>query len=152
MVEGMPVHLLKMCVGIDSVEELIEHRARHRAMCENRGLPLETVHRTRNMPRRSGEVLAGGSLYWVIRGFIRARQRIVRLDELQDDEGGKRCGLVLDVDVVRTTLQARRAHQGWRYLEDKDAPADLPGWQQGMAEDDAPPPEMAAELRELGLI
>ena len=75
-------------------------------------------------PKRADEVLAGGSLYWVIKGVICVRQRIVAIDDVTD-EHGLRCGLYLDADLVRTTPQPRRAFQGWRYLEDKDAPADL---------------------------
>jgi len=149
----MPVHLLKLCVGVDTLEELVEGRERHVARCTAQGLPLENIHRTRNFPRRADEVLDGGSLYWIIKGYIRARQRILRFDTIEDANGEaiKRCGIVMESVVVPTVLQARRPHQGWRYLEDRDAPADLPSYR-GLADEDAPPPDMAAELRDLGLI
>ena len=152
----MTVHIVKLCVGVDSIEHLARFQESRRAQFEALGLPVEHVHRTRNRPRRDGEVLDGGSLYWIIKGFIRARQAIIRLDHLHDDEGGKRCGFVLGPDLVRTELYARRPHQGWRYLEAKDAAPDLPehlqanGWDPD--EHDGPPPEMAAELRALGLL
>ena len=147
----MPVHILKLCVGVDSIDQLAEFQARRREEFAAAGLAAENIHRTRNFPRRRKEVLAGGSLYWIIRGYARVRQPIVRFDELENDPGGKRCGIVLAPELIRTSMQARRPHQGWRYLEERDAPADLMAYA-GLAEEQAPPPEMAAELRELGLI
>ena len=152
----MTVHIVKLCVGVDSIEHLTQFQAARREQFVALGLPPENVHRTRNRPRRDGEILDGGSIYWIIKGFIRVRQAIARLDQLHDDEAGKRCGLVLDPALVRTELHARRPHQGWRYLEAKDTPPDLPahlqagGWNPD--EHDGPPPEMAAELRALGLL
>ncbi|MFP6748680.1 MAG: DUF1489 domain-containing protein [Alphaproteobacteria bacterium] len=152
----MTVHIVKLCVGADSIEQLATFQANRRARAEARGEPGENIHRTRNRPRRDTEVLDGGSIYWIIKGFIRVRQPIVRLDELHDDEEAKRCGLVLGPELVRTELHARRPHQGWRYLESKDAAPDLPEHLQAghwdPAAHDGPPPEMAAELRALGLL
>ncbi|MBT7665055.1 MAG: DUF1489 domain-containing protein [Rhodospirillaceae bacterium] len=152
----MTVHIVKLCVGIDSIEQLATFQANRRDRAKARGELIEHIHRPRNRPRRDGEVLDGGSLYWIIKGFIRVRQPIMRLDELYDDEGGKRCGFVLSPELVRTELHARRPHQGWRYLEAKDAAPDLPEHQQAGHWDpdthDGPPPEMAAELRALGLL
>ena len=152
----MTVHIVKLCVGVDSIEQLARFQANRRAQLRASGLPAENVHRTRNRPRRADEILDGGSIYWIIKGFIRVRQAIMRLDQLHDDEGGKRCGLVLHPDLVRTELHARRPHQGWRYLEAKDAAPDLPDHMQAghwnPDEHDGPPPEMAAELRALGLL
>ena len=152
----MIVHLVKLCVGINSIDQLEILQANRRARAQKRGEPPENVHRTRHRPRRESELLSGGSLYWIIKGFIRVRQPIVRLDELHDDEKGKHCGLVLGPDLVRTELRARRPHQGWRYLEPKDVAPDLPPELQSRRSDsnshDAPPPEMAAELKSLGLL
>ena len=111
---------------------------------------MELRHVTRNMPRRADEILDGGSLYWIIKGQIRARQRIVSLERLDKANTLKRCAIVLDPKIVETQFQRARPMQGWRYLSDADAPADLlrdPG-------DPAPemPPQMVAELRELGLL
>lgn len=145
----MPLHMLKLSVGSESVESLIEFQAARRAARKAAGEPAENFHRTRHFPRRADEILAGGSIYWIIKGFIRARQRILRFDTLEGDEELKQCAIVLHPQVVYTELQARRPHQGWRYLEPKDAPRDAAV---RAAAGDAPPPEMAAELRELGLI
>lgn len=152
----MTVHLVKLCVGIDSIEQLEQFQTARREQFRAMGRAAENIHRTRHRPRRDKELLDGGSLYWIIKGFIRVRQAVVRLDELFDDDGGKRCGLVLSPDLVRTELHGRRPHQGWRYLEAKDAAPDLAEHLQSGHWDpdnhDGPPPEMAAELRALGLL
>ncbi len=145
----MALHILKMCVGVDEVEQLVEWQARRREEYAARGEEPVNRHYTRHVPRRATEIEDGGSLYWIMKGFVRARQRIIRIDVLRDLVDGKRCAFVLGPELVRTELQARRPHQGWRYLEPKDAPADLPV---SSYRDDALPPEMAAELRQLGLI
>lgn len=114
----MAIHIVKLCVGADSVEDLSEWQ---KGQIKKRKRP---VCGTRMWPKRAEEVLAGGSLYWVIKGVIAVRQRIVEIAEVRDDHG-LRCGLYLDPELVRTSPQPRRAFQGWRYLEAKDAPADL---------------------------
>lgn len=134
------VHLLKLCVGVESVEQLEVFQKARLA----RGETLR--HVTRNRPRRDAEVLAGGSIYWIIAGAIRVRQRIVGLERVETDEGAK-CGLVFDPQLIRTEPWARRPHQGWRYLEAKDAPPDLAA---GSGADDLPP-ELRAKLREIGV-
>lgn len=139
----MPVHLLKLCVGVETIDQLARFQARRLA---NEGT---LYHKTRNAPRRAEEVLDGGSIYWIMRGFVRARQRITGIDRVTTQERGAHCHLTLDPQLVPTVLQPRRPHQGWRYLEHADAPADADG--QGGFEEE-PPPEMLAELRELGLI
>jgi len=139
----MTLHLLKLCVGIDDVDHLATVQQR-RVIAGER-----LCHRTRQTPRRAAELLDGGALYWVIRGFVRVRQCILDIDQEFGDDGVRRCLLVLDPALVRTVPQPRRPHQGWRYLDPQDAPADLPvaGEEGGEL-----PPEMAAELRGLGLI
>ena len=152
----MIVHLVKLCVGVNSIEQLETLQADRRSQAQRRGEQPENVHRTRHRPRRDKELLNGGSLYWIIKGFIRVRQAILRLDELRDDEGSKHCGLVLDPVLVRTQLRARRPYQGWRYLEIKDVAPDLPSelqnWTSDLNRQKGPPAERAAELRELGLL
>ena len=143
------VNLRKMCVGIDHVDQLVEAQARRVAARHRAGEPAELRHMTRHAPRRAKAVLAGGSIYWVIKGFVRVRQTIVRIDILDQPIRGKRCALVLDPELLRTELQARRPHQGWRYLEAKDAPADLARRHAGTEDF---PPELASELRALGLL
>ena len=145
----MALHMLKLSVGSESYESLAEFQAARRAARRAAGEPEENFHRTRHFPRRTAEILDGGSIYWIIKGFIRARQRIIRFDELIGDDEQKQCAIVLHPELVRTELQARRPHQGWRYLEPKDAPPDASTLARP---DDAPPPEMAAALKELGLL
>jgi len=147
----MAVHLIKLCVGCDSVEDLRSwqkeriaelRRARRRPILE---------HHTRMMPRRRDEVLQGGSLYWVINGLVRVRQRIVGLDPRADADGQAFCAIRYEPELILTVPRAHRPFQGWRYLEEADAPPDLKRGR-GAAKDEAPPPEMLEELRALGLI
>ncbi|MDF1721205.1 MAG: DUF1489 domain-containing protein [Minwuia sp.] len=135
------VHLLKICVGVEQVEQLELWQGQRLA----RGETLR--HVTRNRPRRDTEVLAGGSLYWIIAGAIRVRQRIIGLEQVQSDTGRK-CGLILGPELVRTEPYLRRPHQGWRYLEQKDAPPDLDTAGGGT---DELPPDLRVALREIGV-
>ncbi|RZJ27912.1 MAG: DUF1489 family protein [Brevundimonas sp.] len=130
----MPIHMIKLCVGVSEVEWL-ETRAAG-------GQPL-IVH-TRMTPKRAAEMEDGGSLYWVIKGAVLCRQPILDVSTL--GEGGQsRCEITLEPRVIRTAPLARRPFQGWRYLEPKDAPADLTA----MGATDLPD-DLARELRELG--
>jgi hypothetical protein len=138
----MTLHILKLCVGADSVEDLAAWQV-HQVKKLKRRAP---VCGTRMWPKQADEVLAGGSLYWVIRGAVLVRQRIVEIAEVRD-EHGLRCGLWLDPELVRTAPQPRRAFQGWRYLKPADAPADLPVQRKGAG---VLPPELQAELVALG--
>jgi hypothetical protein len=99
-------------------------------------------------PKREAEVLAGGSLYWVIKGVILARQRIVGLEKVEGADGILRCALVLDAEVIRTEAAPRRPFQGWRYLDPAESPRDLP---KGRAREEALPVELAQALAEIGL-
>jgi hypothetical protein len=144
------MHLIKLCVGVESAAELIAWQAQRLEALRRAGLPAELVHRTRHMPKKRLEVLDGGSLYWVIKGAIQLRQRIVDLREETDAEGRALCGIVFDPVLVPTRPQARRPFQGWRYLPPEDAPADLP--QAEMAAIDAMPAAMRAELAALALL
>ncbi len=114
----MTIHILKLCVGAESIDDLAEFQKRQ---IKRRKRP---VCGTRMWPKRVDDVLAGGSLYWVIKGVVLVRQRIVEIAQVRDDHG-LRCGLYLDPEIVRTAPQPRRAFQGWRYLDPKDAPTDL---------------------------
>lgn len=139
-----PVHLLKLCVGADSVGDLLDWQRTHPSP-----FPAgERRHVTRMWPKREADLLAGGSLYWVIRGVILCRQRILRLDEVVGADGIRRCGIVMDPEVIRTEGAARRPFQGWRYLDPGDAPRDL---RLGARGDDSLPPGMAEALAEFGL-
>jgi hypothetical protein len=132
------LHLVKLCVGVDRIEQLTEWGRKERG----RGMP-PIVH-TRQTPKRAADILDGGSLYWVIKGVILCRQAIVRIDTIEET-GQSRCEIELAPEVVLTAPQPRRAFQGWRYFEAKDAPADLTA-----AEAEGLPAEVARELRALG--
>lgn len=138
------VHLVKLCVGADSVEDLAAWQAGRMA---ETGRP--PAHVTRMWPRRAEEVLGGGSLYWVIRGEIRARQRIEALEPREGADGVTRCALVLDPEIVLTRPAARRPFQGWRYLRPEDAPPDLPGARAG---EERLPEHIERALSEIGLV
>lgn len=138
------VNLLKLCVGAERVEDLEAWQAA-RGLGDPDYLPR---HVTRMWPKRVEEILAGGSLYWVFKGQILARQRILRLDEVIGDDGVRRCGIVLSREIVRTQPVPRRPFQGWRYLAAGDAPADLSVDRAG----DTPlPAELSAALAEIGV-
>ena len=144
----MALHLIKLCVGCDSIEDLqfwIEQRLAERRA---RGEPPEHTHTTRQLPKRRDELLASGSLYWVIRGFVQVRQRLVDIRPIVDREGIPRCHFVLEPKLVATVPQPCRPFQGWRYLEPKHVPADLAGASTG----DELPPHIWRELAELGLL
>jgi len=144
----MPLHLLKLCVGAESVQDLEEWIAENLAAKAAKGQPVEQYHTTRMVPTRLGELLAGGSLYWVIKGEIACRQALTDIRPFVDADGIRRCRLVLDPKVQRVDPRPSRPFQGWRYLAAKDAPADLDA-----AGGEAPLPEnLRRELRSLGLL
>ena len=138
-----PLNLIKLCVGAACVDDLIDWQKQGRAHGPD-GLPR---HVTRMWPKRADELLDGGSLYWVIKGLLLARQRIVRLDQVDRGDGIVRCGIALDPAVVRTEAHTRRPFQGWRYLNAEDAPPDL---RPGRAGDDLPP-QLEVALAEIGV-
>ncbi len=145
----MALHLIKLCVGADSVRDLEDWIKQRLKEKRKRGEKPEHIHRTRMTPKRAEELVDGGSLYWVIRGEITCRQRIRDVRPFRDKEGIGRCGLVLDPKVVLVAPRPFRAFQGWRYLALKDAPRDLDKVAPGAA---AMPEKMRRELRELGLM
>ena len=122
----MTLHLIKLCVGCDSVEDLVEWiDVPPQGEAEGAGEKPEHIHVTRMVPKRIAELLDGGSLYWVIKGTVQVRQRLLDIRPFVDEEGIGRCRLVLEPKVVPTEWQPKRPFQGWRYLEAKDAPRDL---------------------------
>ena len=143
------VNLVKLCVGITTINQLEQLQSMRRGEYVKAGRPPVNIHITRNKPKRSKEIIHSGSLYWVIRRQIRVRQKIIRIDDIEDAEGRKKCCLVLDPDLIKTEHRAYRPFQGWRYLEQSDAPADLSNNQKAGSE---MPSEMEAELRGLGLL
>ncbi|MCK7612156.1 DUF1489 family protein [Roseibium sediminicola] len=144
----MTLHLVKLCVGADSVESLqawIDFRMEN---ARKSGLPAETVHTTRMVPTRREELLDGGSLYWVIKGKIQVRQHLIDIRPFTDEAGVKRCDLIMEPRLIPTQYQPKRPFQGWRYLKAADAPADLRigGNAQAMSDD------MRRDLTELCLL
>lgn len=139
----MALNIVKLCVGCDSVEDLVEWHRQNRALWA----PGTTEHITRMWPKRETEVL-DGSLYWIIKGQIQARQKILGLERRQGADGIERCALVLDAKVVRTDPAPRRPFQGWRYLPPEESPRDLP---EGRPREEALPPALAQALSEIGL-
>ena len=145
----MTVHLIKLCVGCDSVRDLEDWikeklRAQRRA-----GGNAEHIHRTRMVPKRAAELIDGGSLYWVIRGEIMCRQRVRAIRPFVDKDGIGRCGIVLDPKLVLVEPRPHRAFQGWRYFAPGDAPRDVGKTARGAA---TMPETLRRELRELGLM
>ena len=146
----MTVHLIKLCVGIEDIDHLVHvHRARLNA-ARSDGEPEVLRHITRNTPQRAAEVLDGGSLYWVIRRVIAVRQPIIGLEGVEREDGRPACAIILANQHIRTVPRRSRAFQGWRYFPTEDAPADLSHGRASIKKD--LPPEMAAELSELGLL
>jgi hypothetical protein len=145
----MPLHLIKLCVGCDSVDDLKSWVAARLKEKKRRGQKPEHIHTTRMVPKRNEELLDGGSLYWVIRGQVMCRERILDLRPFVDKDGIGRCRIVLDGKIRLVAPRPCRAFQGWRYLAEKDAPGDLERTARGAA---IMPEQMRRELSELGLL
>jgi hypothetical protein len=143
----MTLHLIKLCVGCDSIEDLAEWIDERRKAARRAGRKHEHVHVTRMVPKRMADLLDGGSLYWVIKGSVQVRQALLDIQVFTDGEGIQRCRLVLDTTLVPTEWQPKRPFQGWRYYDPKDVPPDL----RGDRRDDLPP-ALKAELSSLGLM
>lgn len=145
----MALHLVKLCVGAGSIEDLGDWQAGR--LKEQRAAKQKPrlFHTTFQTPKRRAELLDGGSLYWVIKGVIQARQRLIGLEDGTKDDGSPCCLLLLDVPIIPVRPVPRRPFQGWRYLDATDAPKDL-----GAGRDDvtAMPAKMRKELADLGLI
>ncbi|MDW3224908.1 MAG: DUF1489 domain-containing protein [Paracoccaceae bacterium] len=139
------VNLIKLSVGSETVDDMIVWQATKRAQTED-GLPR---HVTRMWPKREAEILAGGSIYWVVKGVIQCRQKVIRLDEVFGNDGIRRCAIVLDPEVIRTQGSLKRPFQGWRYLQVNDAPPDLP---KGRLKEDPLPVELNRALAEIGVL
>ena len=138
------LHLLKLSVGTDSVEDLADWQDSQAARW-----PKDcAVHVTRMWPKREAELLDGGSIYWIIKGVILCRQRLVGLERVEGADGISRCALVMERDIIRTQSAGRRPFQGWRYLAPDDAPRDLA---KTRANDDTLPPDLARALADIGL-
>src|ERR1700675_2586914 len=121
----MSLHLIKLSVGTDSVADLEDWIKLKLKEKKRRGQKPERIHTTRMVPKRADELIDGGSIYWVIRGQIMCRERILDIGHFTDKDGIGSCRLVLDPKCILVEPRPRSAFQGWRYLEDKEAPRDL---------------------------
>ncbi len=143
------LHLIKLCVGAESLDDLRQWMAARMDEARERGAPARHAHVTRMTPKRAQELLDGGSLYWVVKGQIAARQEIVGVEPFRDPDGIGRCRLWLGGQVVAVAPRPMRAFQGWRYFEARSAPPDIDQSQAGLAE---MPESLRRELSGLGLI
>ena len=142
----MTLNLIKLCVGCDSIEHLAAWQKERVNALKKRGAKAELTHTTRMVPKRIDELVDGGSLYWLIKGIVSVRQRLVDIRPFRDKEGIARCHLVYTPELVVVAPRPRRAFQGWRYLTAKDAPPDLGKFDKKM------PGKLQRELAELGLL
>lgn len=142
----MSLHLLKLSVGPKTVAQL-------RAIQALRGAAQPPLrHQTRVAPKRAAELLAGGSIYWVIAGFVQVRQRVLDLVEDAWDDRSPCCGIVADAELVAVEARAVKPFQGWRYLQPADAPPDVAAPKAGATGVDALPAHLRAALRDAALI
>lgn len=145
----MALHIIKLCVGAASIEDLAAWQAERIREQKARGEKPRVFHRTLQTPKRQAE-LKGGSLYWVIKGIVQVRQKLAGFEEGKKDDGTPCCLILLDRKLVPVRPVPRRAFQGWRYLSEDDAPKDI--GKGGKDDLSALPPEMRQALIELGLI
>jgi hypothetical protein len=147
----MALHLIKLCVGCDSIEDLASWQAeRLKARRKAGERKPRLFHRTFQTPKRRAELLDGGSLYWVIKGLVQVRQPLLDLAEGAKDDGSPCCLLILKNELVPVRPTPRRAFQGWRYLDAEEAPEDLGRGSAGTIV--AMPPKLRKQLAELGLL
>ena len=145
----MPLHLIKLSVGAESIKDLRGWINERVAQAKAKGLPARHIHITRMTPKRDAEILDGGSIYWVIKGEIAARQKIVAIEPFRDRAGIGRCRLVMEPKLIAVSPRPMRAFQGWRYFDPKSAPPDIGRAEASIAK---MPEPMRRELRELGLL
>ena len=146
----MTVHILRRAFRVDSLDDLKRGQKERMDAERAAGRPRRLFQRMRTTPTRTAEILDGGSIYWAIKGYVRARQRILGIETRMDSEGRKRGILRLDPKLVPTVLHPSKPRRGWRYLADADAPPDR-NEVEGRGGEELPS-EMAAELRDLGLL
>lgn len=145
----MALHLIKLCVGVDTVDQLAQSIERRAMQKIADGKPVEMIHTSRMSPKRADEIIGAGSLYWVIKSRVQCRQEIIDLRNFADGQGISRCDIVMKPELILTAHQPKRPFQGWRYYKGEDVPRDLGEGE--MAVNDMPE-EMRAELAGLGLI
>ena len=141
----MAVHLIKLAVGIDGIDHL---RERQHLFAERLGLNGAVPGYTRRRPKRAEEIIGTGSIYWVIKGQVRVRQRILDLVDSVQDDGTAFCLMHLHPALIAVRAVPKRPFQGWRYLNPADAPPDLGA----TADGETLPPGLAEDLRDLGVL
>ncbi|MEM8791235.1 MAG: DUF1489 domain-containing protein [Pseudomonadota bacterium] len=147
---GRPkLHLMKLSVGSENVDTLRAWQAGRSAQRAAAGLDPRPRHITRMWPRREDEILAGGSIYWVVSGIILVRQRVEGFEEVIGEDGIRRCGFILNPELIRVEPRLKSPFQGWRYLKPEDAPRDLDA--KGM-EEAALPEDLRSELVHFGVL
>lgn len=146
--EPMTLHLIKLSVGPESLDDLMQWQTQRLAAQKKLKQPQELMHVTRHRPKRAEELLDGGSIYWVIKGWIVARQKLLDFREVEKD-GVTHCGLIYAPEMINVRWTPRRPFQGWRYLDGKDAPPDREGGEGG---EDEMPEHLRRELSALGLL
>ncbi len=144
----MALNIIKLCVGAASIEDLAQWQKERLREQKARGETPRVFHGTLQTPKRKAE-LKGGSLYWVIKGVISCRQKLIDLRPFSDKEGIKRCRIVMEPKLVTVMPKPRSAFQGWRYLKANEAPADLAKGAKGA---DAMSEDMRRQLNEMGLL
>ncbi|AOG11533.1 MAG: DUF1489 family protein [Alphaproteobacteria bacterium] len=145
----MALHLLKLCVGADSIDDLRDWVAERCLVAVAAGLEPHSSHVTRMVPKRMEELLDGGSLYWIIKGQLSARQKLLDIKTFTGGDGITRCELILGPEVIEVAPAPRRPFQGWRYLDADVAPRDLAA---SGADIEDMPDDLKRELAELGLL
>ncbi len=143
----MPLHILKVAAGISSIDQLKMVVDRYSYHDPELGHIMHMS--SRNTPKRADEILGGGSIFWIIKRTIVARAPVISIREEERLDGRKGCQMCIRPEVILTVPQPKRGFQGWRYLKDNEAPNDL---ENSIKSDGQGSPELAAELKELGLL
>jgi len=142
------LHLIKLSVGPDSLDDLKQWQIGRLKQLKAAGRKPQLTHITRHKPKRDAELLDGGSIYWVIKGRIVARQRLLGFRPAVKNHT-PHCALVYDAKLIPVHPRPHRAFQGWRYFKPADAPRDL---LQRDDIDETLPEDMRRELAEFGVI
>jgi len=137
-------HLIKLSVGTETVDDL----AAWQASAHDRWPDGQPRHVTRMWPKREAEIVNNGSIYWVLKGFVQVRHRVLRLDDVIGHDGIRRCAIVLDKALIRVEATPKRPFQGWRYLNPQDAPRGLSAQR---AAEDRLPPDLQSALADIGV-
>lgn len=147
----MTTHLLRTSVGVESVAHLSALQRQYRSGKDEQGNDIVYLY-TRRTPTRANDLINGGSVYWIITRFIQARQDIIDVSTVKDENEQNICQIIMKPDIIMVSPTPHRHIQGWRYLDPAKAPADLGVFNGGEGDSLPPDPDMAEELRHLGLI